>query len=388
MTFANSINSIFSNVDAFGNLSSTTVTPRIQLQFPYVLNTESVNTAVTGSGTVTQVSPFAICSTTAATNSSARLSSKNNLHYRTGQGGLCLFTAIFTAGAANSVQEVGLGDAVDGLLFGFNGVSFGINRRANSVDNYIPQSTWNKDKMDGTGSSGCTLDPTKGNVYKIQYQWLGFGAINFFIESQFTGKFVFVHQIQYANLNIATSVLNPSLPLTFKVSNTSNSSNIVLKVPSISAFVEGVTQDLGLTNSINNQKTGVTTQLNILTIRNNATFGGITNKKFVDPLFLSIANTSNADALFKLVLNATLGGSPSFTDISTNTSVVSFDVAGTTVTGGQQIAAYYLNGNTNAQIDLLNLPVILNNLDTLTVAATSSGAAIVASTNLTWSEQF
>jgi len=372
---------------SFGEIATASVTPRIQLQFPYVLNTDSVNTAVTGSGTVTHSAPFAIVSTTAAINSSASLSSKNNLHYRTGQGGVCMFTAIFTAGAANSVQEVGLGDTVNGFFFGFNGTSFGINRRSSSSDNYIPQSTWNKDKMNGSGSSGMTLDATKGNVYKIQYQWLGFGGINFFIENPLTNSFVLVHQIQYANANTTTSVLNPSLPLSFKVSNTSNNTNIVVKVPSIAAFVEGTVVDTGLINSISNAKS-LTTQLNIFTIQNKSTFGGVSNKKAVLPLLLSIANTSNADLTVRMILNTTLGGVPSYTDISTTTSVVSFDVAGTTITGGRALGIFVLNGNTNAQVRLDYIPIAINPTDILTFSGTSSGAAITATAALTWSEIF
>lgn len=388
MSFANAINSIFSNSDAFGNLTATTLTPRIQLQFPYNINTDEVSTATTGSGTVTHSVPFAVLSTTAAINSSASFNSKNNLHYRTGEGGLCLFTAIFTTGVSNSVQEVGLGDSVNALLFSFNGSTFSINRRSDSVDNYVAQSSWNKDKLNGSGASAMTLDPTKGNVYKIQYQWLGFGEINFYIENPATGLFVLVHSIQYANSNVVTSVINPSMPLYAKVANTSNSSNIVVKVPSMATFVEGTLVDLGLVNSISNAKSGVTTELNILTIRNNANFGGILNRKSVRPLFFSTTNTGSADATYRLKLNATLGGAPSYTDISTNTSVVSFDTAGTTVTGGRLIATFFAQGNTNAQIDLSNIPIVLNNLDTLTISATSSGAAIAPSVALTWTEQF
>lgn len=373
---------------AFGELLTANVSPRIQLQFPYVINTDQVNTSVTGSGTVTHSAPFAIVSTTAAINSTASVSSKNNLHYRTGQGGMCVFTAIYTTGASGSVQEVGLGDAVNGYFFGYNGTSFGINRRFNSSDNYIPQSSWNKDKMDGSGSSHVTLDQTKGNVYKIQYQWLGFGAINFYIESQLTGNFVLVHQISYANQNTTTSVLNPSLPLSLKVSNTSNNTNIVVKVPSIAAFVEGDVEDTGLVNSINNSKS-LTTQLNIFTIRNNATFGGITNKKSVLPLLLSITNTSaSLDLTVRIILNTTLGGAPSYTDISTTTSVVSYDVAGTTITGGRVIATFVLTGNSSSQIRIDYIPIFINASDILTISGTSSGAAIFASAALTWSEIF
>jgi len=388
VAFANAINSIFSNQDAFGNLATTSVSPRIQLQFPYLISPDLINQATTGSGAVTYSRPFAVCSTTAAINSSATVSSKDNLHYSAGEGGMCIFTAIYTTGVANSIQEVGLGDTVDGYFFGYNGANFSINRRSGGSDNYIAQTNWNKDTLNGTGASGMTLVPTNGNVYKIQYQWLGFGAINFFIENPATGRFVLVHQIQYANSNVETSVINPSLPLCLRAVNTSNNTNIVVKVSSMGAFVEGNLNDSGIVNAINNAKSGVTTQTNILTIRNNATYGGILNKKFVAPTFLSLINTSASDGTFRVILNTALGGSPSYTDISTGASVVSYDVAGTTITGGRLMGVFYLIGNSSAQIDLVNTPIFLNNLDTLTISATSAGAAIVASVGISWSEQF
>lgn len=388
MTFANSLNAQFSNIDAFGNLSVTTQSPQIQLQFPYNINSDEVTSTTTGSGTVSHSQPFCILSTTAAINSSSSISSKNLLHYFTGQGGIVLFTAIFTTGVANNIQEVGLGDSVNALTFGYNGSTFSINRRTNSSDNYVAQSSWNVDKMDGTGPSGQTLDPTKGNVYKIQYQWLGFGQIQFFIENSNAGTFQLVHKITYSNLNTTTTLLNPSLPLFAKTTNTSNNTNIVIKIPSMFAAVQGDTGNLGLLNSINNSKSGVTTELNILTIRNNATFGGISNKKRVIPLFFSSTNTGSPDCTYKFKLNAALGGAPSYTDISTNTSVVAYDTAGTTVTGGRLLCSFYAQGNTNAQISLKDLPIILNNSDTLTISATSSGAAIAPSASITWLEQF
>jgi len=67
----------------------------------------------------------------------------------------------------------GAGDDVDGLFFGFNGTSFGIMTRNDSVDTWVAQADWNGDKMDGTGGAsnptGQNLDPTKGNVYHINF---------------------------------------------------------------------------------------------------------------------------------------------------------------------------------------------------------------------------
>lgn len=44
-----------------------------------------------------------------------------------------------------------------------------------NTDNWIYQSAWNIDRMDGYGASGIVLNPQRGNVYNIEYQWQGFG---------------------------------------------------------------------------------------------------------------------------------------------------------------------------------------------------------------------
>jgi hypothetical protein len=48
-----------------------------------------------------------------------------------------------------------------------------------------------------------------------------------------------VYTIQYPNTATVPSVYNPSLPLTAKVINSGNTSNIVLQTPSAMAFCEG-----------------------------------------------------------------------------------------------------------------------------------------------------
>lgn len=372
---------------AFGELDVAEPSARIQLQFPYNVNLAEVSTTVTGSGAVSHSQPFAVVSTTATTSSSAKVASKNNIHYRTGQGGNIFFTAIFTTGVADSTQVVGLGDSVDGLFFGYNGATFGINRRYNSGDNWIAQADWNVDPMTGSGPSGQTLVPTNGNVYRIQYQWLGFGMIKFYIENTNTGLFQLVHEIKYANTSAATTLLNPSLPLMFEAANTANNTDISIKVPSMAAFVEGKLVNTGLVFS-KGVSLSVSTKAAIWTLKCNTTFNSITNKKYIQPLMISLAPTGNIILTYELILNATLGGSPSYTDISATTSVSSFDIAGTTVSGGRSLGVFYVNGNNNITIDLSELNLSLNPDDTLTIAGTSSGVASTAAAALTWVEQF
>ncbi|OGB86089.1 hypothetical protein A3J41_01045 [candidate division TM6 bacterium RIFCSPHIGHO2_12_FULL_38_8] len=226
-------------LSVYGEILAVQPTAIIQLQFPYNINTDYVSTSVTGAGTVTSSTNFALLQTGASASSSATMLSRQRLHYQASQGCVTMYTALFTTGVANSTQKIGIGNAQDGFFFGFNGTTFGILHRVNSVDTWIPQTSWNQDKFNGSGASGVTLDPTKGNIYKIQYQWFGFGAINFFIENPNTGALVLVHQIQYANANTATSLLNPALQLMAEVINTTNATNVTLKTPSFAGIIEG-----------------------------------------------------------------------------------------------------------------------------------------------------
>lgn len=374
---------------AFGETLVGFQTPLLQLSFPYNINTDLVTSTTAGSGTVTQSSSFAVLSTGAAINSTAQLTSKRVIHYRPGQGVSAYFTAIFSAGVAGNTQIIGIGDSVNGFFFGYNGTSFGILHRNNSGDSWIAKSSWNSDPMDGTGPTKVVLDPTKGNVYKIQFQWLGFGAINFFIENPNTGAFYLVHQIQYPNANTSVSLTNPSLPMYAQVDNDTNNTDIVLKTPSWCVQLEGVSILSSTRNAQSNRKTGITTETSVITIRNKTTFAGVTNKSTVLPDFISLNVAGNNDCRFTVYYNGTIGGSPSYNDISTNTSVVDFDIAGTTVSG-RELFYVMVNSGSQETVDISNLNIFLEPGDTLTISAQSSaggGAAIACDVGISWTER-
>ncbi|MDP1614455.1 MAG: hypothetical protein Q8L68_01520 [Methylococcales bacterium] len=374
---------------AFGDLDVAQLSPKVQLQFPYNINPIEVNTTATGSGTVSFLQPFAVCSTGSAASSSSAIFSKDNLHYASGEGGLCLMTAVFSTGVSGSRQWVGLANTLDALWFGYNGSTFGINRRYNNSDNFVSQSSWNVDRMDGTGPSAITLVPTEGNVYKIQYQWLGFGCINFYIENPATASFQLVHVIEYPNSATTTSLLNPAMQLNVVAQNTSNTSNIIVKSPSLSAFVQGAVARTGNNFSIFRSKSIATTLTSVFVLRNNPTFNGITNYKSIFLTGMSFVNGGNSVARMDLILNGTIGGSPSYTNINSQTSIASYDVAGTSVTGGSTLITFFLAASSSMTFDISNLYIHLEANDVLAFAArrvSGGGATFYASLN--WIEQF
>lgn len=377
---------------AFGNLDVAELTSGFNLKFTYGINTQETITTTTGSGTITYSQPFAICSTTATTFSSAVLSSKRTIHYSAGIGGLSIFACIFTTGVEGSTQVTGCGNAIDGLFFGYNGADFGINRRYNGIDNWTPQTSWNADKMDGTGSSGMTLIPTFGNVYKIQYQWFGFGVINFFIENATTGKLVLVHSMQNANASTTTTLLNPTLTGYAQVVNTTNNTNISLQLAAISGFIEGKLINTGLYFSFTAFKATTSTTVNaIFTIRNNLTLNGISNKKSVGLISLCLL-PGNQVQIFTVTLNPVLGGTPSYTNINLATSCISYDTSATTVTGGRNILTFITSGvagSGDLYVDLSSLTFELQPGDILSIGSIStSGGTTTSYASLNWIENY
>lgn len=386
---------------AFGDLLVAQARGETQLQFPYNITPEIVSVSITSTGTVISSPPFAVLSTGLSPTGSASFRSKDSSHYRTGEGIEVLFTSVFTSGVAGSQQYVGLGDAQNGFFFGYNGTSFGILYRQSvygltvtqvtTNNTWIPQSSWSEDPFDGTGISGVILDPTKGNVYKIEMQWLGFGDINFYIENPILGDFSFVHRIQYPNLNTNTSVSNPSLPLSATVVNSTNTNNMVLKVPSMAMFIEGEIYQNDVIYSISDSGTAGTTIAQLLSIKNVNTFNNIINNKVVvvSSISMSGSTVGTRSAIFYLILNAT--NAFTFVNVSSGNSCVQYDSTSTfTVTGGRTIFVFYLDVDSEENLDLSEFGIILNPGDILTVA-TQRGPGVIAPTvnvNLNWFERY
>jgi len=372
---------------AFGDVRVVSPEASILIHFPYNYNTELLTDGSSGSGSSSVSDQHLVISSGAASSSVGLTESKETLNYNPGLGASVRFAGYYTSGVAGNTQLIGIGDSSDGFFIGFNGTDFSILRRNGGSDTWVSQDNFNKDLLDGSGNSKMVLDPTKGNVYEIQYQWLGYGAIQFCIENPNTGKFIPFHTIQYANNATEPSIENPSLPFRIESNNDSNTTDITTRISSAGAYVEGRSHLVGqLTNCINNTKT-ITTETNILTIQNKALYASVSNRVPVNPFNIALNNSGTKDTTFKLYLNTTLGGSPSYTDIEATNSVVSYDTAGTTITGGKLLTAIIVQKNTTLLIDLMPWNISLKPTDILTISAESSQSND-ASVSISWKEQF
>jgi len=387
---------------AFGDIRTAELSPQFQGSFEYTVdNTDLTEKTVVNGGTVTQASGMGVVTTSTTTASTARLNSVRHARYKSGLGGLIRFTALFTSPIAATEQYVGLADETgssaafeNGYMIGYDGTTFGYHRFQNDVKTTTAIALWD-DPLDGFGESGETIDQTKLNIFFIQYQYLGAGAIKIFFEEQ-DGDMILVHTDEYAGLNTEPSTHNPNFHFMMFVNNKATTDNLIVKSSSYAYFVEGRTAFIELHQPQNAteliEKLTVSTEVAILTIRNKALYASKTN--FIDIHIQNIAvaiEAANANNLgdIRVVKNTTLGGTPSYADINTANSVVEIDVAGTTLTGGVNILPIPMAGkNDKDNFDVNNKRIILGPGETLTISGTNTSGTATFRGSIQWRELF
>lgn len=256
------------------------------------------------------------------------------------------------------------------------------------TETIVAQSSWNVDPLDGTGPSQMVLDQTKGNVYQIKYQWLGYGMIFFAIENPQTGNFQDFHHIVYANANLNPSVDNPTMPLYIESINTSNTSDIVVQTPSMGGFIEGRKNGLNITHGKTTTANTFTAsaQTPVLTIRNKKVYQGVINKVRTRVSFAGLSQDSTKTSNVIFTLNSTLTGA-SFSDVSSNTSTVESDDSATSISGGQLAFAQGIS-RTDKTVFTLSEDVVLNPGDSLTISIIPNAANPDVTAAFNWVDDF
>lgn len=296
----------------------------------------------------------------------------------------------------------------------------------------IPQSTWNLNNCLDNGSlelnytknrGGFILDPTKGNVFKIFFQYLGFGQITFCIEESSSESIIPVHRISYPNQNTRPTLKSPSMNIGIGINNTASSTGTpIVQTASMASFLQGNFKPSLVYRSYGNILTGVSQSpfgsistpfvifgidvANIFSSTNNA--NGTPSTNYVvnrNNLILSnmttcvnaAANTSS-NVHFVLIKNPTnvynKTGASTFNSnlnyVNNNNSLINTlngipptnASTGIYTVGGSQIIDIILSENTNGITDLSNFNIILSPNDSIyicTYGTTSANCDISAS---------
>lgn len=143
-------------------------------------------------------------------------------HYMPGKSQSALASFTFGSPRANTYKRVGLFGNSNGIFFQQDGtgtLSFVFRSDVTGVivDTTHNQSTWNKDRCDGTGPSGFNMNITKAQLWYVDYQWLGVGRVR--VGFVHDGAIIIAHEFYHSN-NISTVYWsNPSLPIRCEIRN-------------------------------------------------------------------------------------------------------------------------------------------------------------------------
>jgi hypothetical protein len=253
------------------------------------------------------------------------------------------------------------------------------------TETFIPQTAWNIDRMDGTGPSAMTADWTKGNIFKVQFQYLGYGDAFFSIVNAFDGKSQLVHVIRNANARTSTVLRNPNLYVMWESKNLGTGTSREMRAVCGSAFVEGKITFLGAQFGVVGTRTlGAGVETAVLTLRGSTT---VNNKRSsaqiqIDRFSVACDGTKTVD--FRIYKNATLTA-PQFQRVNASTSAADYDSAATGVTGGTQVYAFSVGKTGNVTESVTDLALFMQAGDTLTITATSVNASDVSAT-IVWIE--
>jgi hypothetical protein len=214
------------NVDAFGRLRVSEPYSLFDSQSRYAADNQfSTSTSGTGTSTFnTNQSSVSLAVTGGGVGSVVRQSFRNML-YQPGKSLLVLATFQMDNGtSANLNQSVGYFNTQNGLFFrrtgGVNALVLRSNTSGTPSDaRFVNQADWNGDKLDGTGTSGHTLDLTHPQILWMDFEWLGVGSVRcgFIIN----GQYVLCHTFNTANVYGTTVYMTTAiLPIRYEITTT------------------------------------------------------------------------------------------------------------------------------------------------------------------------
>lgn len=299
-------------LDAFGRIRFSSPQTLFDLKHlyhkhPLICDEEITNTS--GSATSTHSAVNAAVTLHAEVNDTLIRQTKMRFNYQPGKSQLIMLTGILGGDVTNLIRRIGLYDANDGLFFERNGATVNVVIRKATADTPVAQNTWNIDKLDGTGGSGITLDPTKTQIFLIDFEWLGVGLIRFgFV---INGEIVYCHQIN--NTNVATSVYMsvPNLPVRYEIVSTGGVGDLVQVCSTVIA--EGGHDALGVSFSEDLGKdhinaNAIGTEYALLGFQLKSTQLGA----IIKPRIISLVALTNDSFLWRLSYNPTVDGTFDF----------------------------------------------------------------------------
>jgi len=305
--------------DAFGRLRSSTPYTLGDYKHLYAIDPDFIDVNVGTGATVyfNANQAAAILNSGISTDGYCIHQTKRYHHYMPGKSQVIYSTFNFGTAQQNVYKRTGYFDDRDGIFFEQapdGTLSFVIRSYVTGIasDRKVPQSEWNKDKLDGTGPSKFTLDITKTQLFMTDFEWLGVGRVRcgFSID----GYNIVAHEFYNSNHLPTVYMSNPNLPVRCEIRNTGSqvgAGGSFIQICSTVMSEGGYTESGREYSHTSNLRTvGIGTTVPILAIKLKNSFKGYPNRATVKLEDVSVfSNGANVKyEVVKLKSSAALAG--------------------------------------------------------------------------------
>jgi hypothetical protein len=357
------------NIDAFGRLRISTPFTLFDSSHRFADNgLWATSTATSGTATFNANQGLVDLAVTAASGSEVIRETTKVFSYQPGKSLLVLNTFVMSAAKTNLRQRVGYYGAANGYYLQLNNSTLSFVERTSVsgalVENTINQSSWNVDKLDGTGASGVTLDITKAQILFMDLEWLGVGTVR--IGFVIDGNFYVCHKFHHANIITSTYITTASLPIRYEITNTGATSGAsTLKQICSTVLSEGGYELRGSQQAVG---TPITTAMTLATAGTYYPIVSIRLKSarldgIAVATAVSIIGNTAANFNWKVIASGTTTGG-SWVSAGTD-SCVEYNITGTSFTGGRTIASGYFTAtaSTSVSVDILRAALLSTQLE-------------------------
>jgi len=255
------------------------------------------------------------------------------------------------------------------------------------------QEDFNLDKLDGTGYSGVTLDPSKLNVYQINFRWLGAGEIRYAIENPHNGDMFFFHHEHYTNRNEFPHLDNPSMKVGYVAANLGapTSGVVTCTGSSFLGAIEGIVQQTRLPYSVTATRTDAMNSTgslyHLISLKNKLIYQNKINTRDLIPKRLTASvNTAGDPAIIYIYFNPVVTNYLRWTtQTDFNASLYATeDSTGLFILPAQStppVAAYHMTDGSTIDVDLSQIGIDIppNTFISAVVSSSSNMSAASAS---------
>lgn len=334
------------NVDAFGRLRVSNPYTLFDSQNRYVKDPQfSESTATGGTATLASNESTVDMAVTVSSGSKVVRQSYRVFPYQPGKGLLVLCTFVMNEKKTGLRQRVGYFNVDNGVFLQLAGTGepeFVLRTNTSGTPSdarTVAQSSWNGDKLDGTGASGLTLDLTKAQILWMDFEWLGVGSVRcgFIID----GQYIVCHTFNNANDLNKVYMTTAILPIRYEIENTAGtaSSSTLKQICSTVIAEGGYQQKSALTWGRMTAATAVSTSFEpLVSIQLKSTRLGAV---VLPSIYHALPIGSVLDYEIALIKNPTLTGA-SFVSLSTN---VEYDITASAMTGGTIVNTSFVSGS-------------------------------------------